>query len=139
MRLLQVLLYALATGHTPETRQAILGLASGFLGAPALLIVAGFLDGPAQGGLWAVALVIDYGVAFLRDASGFRVHAGHFVERHGLIIIIALGESIVAIGVGVSGLVLGAGVLVGAVLGVALSAALWWTYDIRLRSDCDQH
>jgi low temperature requirement protein LtrA len=87
VRLLQVLLYALATGRTPETRQAILRLAPGFLGAPALLIVAGFLDGLAQGELWAVALAIDYGVALVRGASGFRVHAGHFVERHGLIII----------------------------------------------------
>jgi low temperature requirement protein LtrA len=59
--------------------------------------------------------------------SGFRVHAGHFVERYGLIVIIALGESIVAIGVGASGLELGAGVVVAAVLGIAL-AALWWAY-----------
>jgi low temperature requirement protein LtrA len=128
VHLLQVLLYALATGRVPEQRQAILRLAPGFLAAPALLIVAGFLDGPAQGWLWTVALAIDYGVAAVRGVSGFRVHAGHFVERHGLIIIIALGESIVAIGVGASGLTLRAGVVVGAVLGVALAAALWWTY-----------
>ncbi len=128
VRLLQVLLYALATGRAPETRQANLRLAPGFLVAPTLLIVAGFLDGFAQGALWAVALAIDYGVALVRDVSGFRVHAGHFVERHGLIIIIALGESIVAIGVGASGLALGAGVVVGAVLGIALAAALWWAY-----------
>jgi low temperature requirement protein LtrA len=128
VRLLQVALYALATGGTPETRQAILRLAPGFVGAPVLLIVAGFLDGLAQGSLWAVALAIDYGVAFVRSPSGFRVHAGHFTERHGLIIIIALGESIVAIGVGASGLGLGAGVLVGSVVGIALAAALWWAY-----------
>jgi low temperature requirement protein LtrA len=57
-----------------------------------LLVVAGSLDGLAQGVLWVIALVIDYGVALLRGVAGFRVHAGHFVERHGLIIIIALGE-----------------------------------------------
>jgi low temperature requirement protein LtrA len=126
--LLQVLLYALATGREPEQRQAILRLAPGYVGAPALLIVAGFLDGYAQGALWAVALAIDYGVAVVRGVSGFRVHAGHFVQRHGLIIIIALGESIVAAGVGASGLALGVGVLVAAVLGIALAAALWWAY-----------
>jgi low temperature requirement protein LtrA len=81
MRLLQVLLYALATGDTPETRQAILKLAPDFLGAPVLLIVAGFFDDFAQGALWAVALVIDYSVALIGGVSGFRVHAGHFVER----------------------------------------------------------
>ena len=128
VRFLQVALYSLATGGTPETRQAILRLAPGFVGAPVLLIVAGFLDGLAQGSLWAVALAIDYGVAFVRSPSGFRVHAGHFTERHGLIIIIALGESIVAIGVGASGLGLGAGVVVGSVAGIALVAALWWAY-----------
>ena len=128
VRLLQVALYALATGGTPETRQAILRLAPGFVGAPVLLIVAGFLDGLAQGALWAVALAIDYGVAFVRSPSGFRVHAGHFTERHGLIIIIALGESIVAVGVGASGLGLGAGVVVASVVGIALAAALWWAY-----------
>jgi low temperature requirement protein LtrA len=128
VRLLQVLLYALATGGTPETRRAILRLSPGFLLAPALLSVAGFLDGFAQGALWVVALAIDYGAAFVGGVSGFRVHAGHFVERHGLVIIIALGESIVAIGVGASGLEIGAGVVLAAVLGVALAAALWWAY-----------
>jgi low temperature requirement protein LtrA len=128
VHLLQVLLYALATGREPETRQAILRLAPGFLAAPALVIVAGFLDGFVQGALWAVALAIDYGVAFVRGVSGFRVHAGHFVERHGLIIIIALGESIVAIGVGASGLALGPGVIVAVVLGITLAGTLWWAY-----------
>jgi low temperature requirement protein LtrA len=120
--------YALATAREPEQRQAILRLAPGFVGAPALLIVAGFLDGYAQGALWAVALAVGYGVPFIRGVSGFRVHAGHFAERHGLIIIIALGESIVAAGVGVSGLALGAGVIVAVVVGIALAAALWWAY-----------
>src|SRR5215218_8306826 len=125
---LQVLLYALATGDTPEQRMAILRLAPGFVGAPALLIVAGFLDGYAQGALWAVALAVGYGVAEVRGVSGFRIHAGHFAERHGLVVIIALGESIVAAGVGVSGLALGAGVIVAVVVGIALAAALWWAY-----------
>ena len=112
VQLLQVLLYALATTSEPDQRQAILRLAPDFVGAPVLLIVAGFLDGYAQGALWAVALAAGYGVAFVRGVSGFRVHAGHFAERHGLIIIIALGESIVAAGVGVSGL--------------GLSSLSWW-------------
>ena len=128
VRVLHVVLFVLATGSTPEARQAMLRLAPGFLGAPVLLIPAGFLDGFAQGALWAVALAIDLGVSFVRGVSGFRVHAGHFVERYGLIVIIALGESIVAIGVGASGLTIGAGVVVAAVLGIALAAALWWAY-----------
>jgi low temperature requirement protein LtrA len=126
--LLQVLLYVLATGREPEQRWAMLRLAPGIVGGPVLLIVAGFLDGYAQGALWAVGLAIAYGVAFVRGVSGFRVHAGHFAERHGLIVIIALGESIVAVGVGASGVGLGPRVLVAVVLGIALAAALWWAY-----------
>jgi low temperature requirement protein LtrA len=128
VRLLPVILFVLATRSTPETHQAFLLLAPGFLAAPVLLIPAGFLDGFAQGALWAVALAIDLGVSLVRGVSGFRVHVGHFVERYGLIIIIALGESIVAIGVGASGLEIGAGVVAAAVLGVGLAAALWWAY-----------
>src|SRR5215208_2597386 len=128
VQLLQVLLYALATGRVPEQRQAILRLAPGLVGAAALLIVAGFLDGFAQGALWALAIAVGYGVPYVRGVSGFRVHAGHFAERHGLVVIIALGESIVAAGVGVSGLALGAGIIAAVVVGIALAAALWWAY-----------
>jgi low temperature requirement protein LtrA len=126
--LLQVVLFALATGSDPEQHRAVLRLAPGLMVGPALLIVAGFLDGYAQGALWAVALALEYGVAYVRGVSGFRVHAGHFAERHSLVVIIALGESIVAVGVGASGVALGARVLVAAVLGITLAAALWWAY-----------
>ena len=126
VRLLHVVLYALATGHTPEMRQAVLRLAPGLLGGPALLIVAGFLDSLAQGALWAVALAIDYSVPLVRGVAGFRVQAGHFVERYGLIIIIALGESIVAIGA--AGLKLDPEVILASFLGIVLAAALWWAY-----------
>ena len=62
-------------------------------------------------------------MAYVRGVAGFRIHLGHIAERHGLVVIIALGESIVAVGVGASELAIGAGVVV-AVLGIAL-AALW--------------
>ena len=128
VRLLHLALYAYTTGDSPEGRRTVIGFAPGFLGGPMLLVVAGSLDGPLQGVLWAIALGIDYGVALLRGVGGFRVHAGHFVERHGLIIIIALGESIVAIGVGAGGLELGAGVVLAVGLGMVLVAGLWWAY-----------
>jgi low temperature requirement protein LtrA len=131
VQLLQLFLYALATtGREPE-RRAIFRLVPGAVGAPALLIVAGFFDGLAQGAIWATALAVGYGVAYgayVLGASRFRVHPAHFAERHGLVVIIALGESIVAVGVGASGLGLGAEVLVAVVLGIALAAALWWAY-----------
>jgi low temperature requirement protein LtrA len=128
VQLLHQLLYALATGGEPDQRRAMLRLAPGFVIGSALLIVAGFLDGLAQGAIWAVALAIASGVAYVRGVSGFQVHAAHFAERHGLIVIIALGESIVAVGVGASGVGLGAAVLLAVVLGIALACALWWAY-----------
>src|SRR4030095_12795729 len=68
-----------------------------------------------QGALWAAAIGIDLSVSLVGGVGGFRVHAGHFAERFALIIIIALGESIVAFGGGASGLGLGAGGGLGAV------------------------
>src|SRR3712207_2711522 len=128
VRLLHVVLFVLASSVPPEAIRAMLRLAPGFLGAPLLLIPAGFADGFVQGALWAAAIGIDLSVSLVGGVGGFRVHAGHFAERFALIIIIALGESIVSIGVGASGLALGAGVVLASVLGVALAAALWWAY-----------
>jgi low temperature requirement protein LtrA len=106
VQLLQVLLFALATGLEPglqPERRAILRGAPASVDAPALLVVASFLNGYAQGALWAVALAVGYGIPIVLGVSGFRIHPRHFAERHGLIIIIALGESIVAVGVGLRG------------------------------------
>ena len=109
-----------------EIRGAIVNLAPGLLLAPALLIVAGLLDGGARAGLWIVALLIDYGTPYLRDVEGFRVSASHFAERFGLIVIIALGESIVALGAGPSDLT--GPVIVAAIAAIALAGAQWWAY-----------
>jgi low temperature requirement protein LtrA len=79
--------------------------------------------------VWGVALAVDYlGPAVVGHMRGWRVSPEHFVERHGLIVIIALGESIVAIGVGAAGHPLGAGVIVAALLGIVVASALWWSY-----------
>jgi low temperature requirement protein LtrA len=70
-----------------------------------------------------------YGGTALIDARGWRLRsAAHFAERHGLIIIIALGESIVAIGVGVTDLPISTPILIASMLGLAVAAALWWIY-----------
>jgi low temperature requirement protein LtrA len=126
----RVIHIAVYTYGAPEVdiRNAILTLAPGLLGAPALLIVAGFLDGGAQAGIWIAALVLDYGTPYVTDVSGFRVHPSHFAERFGLIVIIALGESIVAIGAGLEGVTLHLGEVVAGIMGLVLVAALWWVY-----------
>lgn len=124
VRLLQVALLALATEG--EMRRAILRLAPCFLGGPALLVLAGFQDGWAQPALWIAALVIDYGAPLVLGVDGFHVRAAHFTDRHGAVILIALGEAITEIGE--PGLEVDAGIIVAALLAIVLSAALAWAY-----------
>ena len=128
VRGLHVVLYATAT--TPETRDAILRLAPGFLRGPLLLVVASFLAGPLQAAVWVVALVIDYGVAYVRGVAGFQIHPEHFVDRHRDIVIIALGESVLAMGLGLGNdvLELPPESIVAAFLGIILAAGLAWLY-----------
>jgi low temperature requirement protein LtrA len=110
-----------------DAAEAIRRLARTALPAPALLIAASFLDGPAQALLWALALAIDFSGPYVFGVSGFRVSPAHFAERFSLIVIIALGESIVAIGAGLEG-ELDAGVVGAALLGLVIACAIWWAY-----------
>src|SRR5438094_593595 len=127
VRVLHVVLFGIASRGDRDMRHAVLRI-SATAPAPALLVVAGALHGAAQLVLWGVALTILYGSPLIGHMRGMRVSPEHFVERFGLIIIIALGESIVAIGVGASGLELDAGVITAALLGVTVAACLWWSY-----------
>jgi low temperature requirement protein LtrA len=110
-----------------DLRRSVIGLAVSTVLAVGVLILASLFDGFAQGALWALAILLDMAGPYLFGSEGWKLVPGHFAERHGLIVIIALGESIVAIGVGASG-ALDLGIGTAAVLGVFLAAALWWTY-----------
>jgi low temperature requirement protein LtrA len=123
----QVALFVIASRDDPGLRHSVSGLAISTAIGVGLLVVASFADGPLQGALWGLSLLLDIGGPLLIDASGWRLEPGHFAERHGLIVIIALGESIVAIGVGAEAHV-DAGVVAAAVLGTVVAGALWWLY-----------
>ncbi len=120
-------LFMLASPEDDGLRHSVLGLAVSTLIAVTLLATASLFDGLAQGALWALALFLDMGGPYFFGSEGWKLVPGHFAERHGLIVIIALGESIVAIGVGASH-TLDLGIGTAAVLGVALTAAMWWVY-----------
>ncbi|MDF2749669.1 MAG: low temperature requirement protein [Gaiellaceae bacterium] len=107
---------------------AVLRLVPSATVGPLLLVTAALADGPVQGGLWLLALAIDYAGPYVRGVSGWRLHPAHFAERFGLIVIIALGESIVAIGIGAADETITLSLGVAAVLGVAAACALWWAY-----------
>jgi low temperature requirement protein LtrA len=127
VRFSQIALFLLASRDDPGLRRAVWGLLASTAVGVGLLVAASFADGTLQGALWALALALDMGGPLLIDPAGWRLEPGHFAERHGLIVIIALGESIVAIGVGAEAGVT-AGVVVAACVGMAIAAALWWLY-----------
>jgi len=128
VRALHLVLFAIAGRGDHDLFRAVMRLVpTGVLG-PVLLIVAGFLHGTAQLACWCAAAAVLYLGPLVGRMRGWRVSPEHFVERYGLIIIIALGESIAAIGIGAEGLTLDAGVIVAALLGVTVAACLWWSY-----------
>jgi low temperature requirement protein LtrA len=126
VRVLHVALFLTAT-DSADVRASARALTPTAVLAPALLLVGCAFDADVQTAIWVVALLIDYVGGALRGIEGWRLSPGHFAERYGLIVIIALGESIVAIGVGAEG-GLTTGSVVAAVVGVFISAALWWLY-----------
>jgi low temperature requirement protein LtrA len=123
----QIGLFLVASRDDPELRRSVIGLAGGTAVGVGLLIAASAADGGLQLAIWALALALDMAEPFFFGSEGWKLSPGHFAERHGLIIIIALGESIVAIGIG-AGETIDAGVVAAPVLGVTAAAALWWLY-----------
>jgi low temperature requirement protein LtrA len=110
-------------------RSQLLRFAPSVVAGSAILLVASQFEGWVQTGLWMLALVADYVGTALSGFSGWRLPApGHFSERHGLIVIVALGESIVAIGVGVAKEPISLVIVIASVLGLLLASAMWWAY-----------
>jgi low temperature requirement protein LtrA len=128
VRLLHLVLSAVVARNDPDRRGALLRFAPTAIFGASLLVFAGFLEGRERIAVWLVALAIDYlGPAVIGVGRGWRVAPEHFAERHALILLIALGESIIAIGVG-AGFELDTGVIVAATLGIVVVSALWWLY-----------
>jgi low temperature requirement protein LtrA len=120
-------LYALAGRGSRDLLGAVLRLAPWTLLGASLILVAGFTDG-ARIWLWLAALVCAYLGGVVSGAAGWRVHASHFAERHGLVVIIALGEAFIAIGIGATGIGIGTGEVVAAILGILVATSFWLAY-----------
>ena len=121
------LLYAIAGRGDRDLLAAVARLGVGTAIGVGLLFVAAGLDGRLQVAVWALALTLDLLGPYVGGGRGWHLSAGHFVERHALIVIIALGETIVALGVGASHN-LDPGVVVAGLLGFVIAAAMWWLY-----------
>ena len=128
VRLIHLALSAVAGRGDPDRHSALVRFAPTAILGPSLLLLAAFAHGNARIAVWAAALAIDYfGPVVIGLGRGWQIAPEHFAERHGLIILIALGESIIAIGTG-AGFELTAGVITAAVLGIVVVTALWWLY-----------
>ncbi len=128
VRLAQLALFFVASRDEPRLRKSVItGLSGSTAAGVGLLVAASFSDGVAQGALWALALGLDMAGPLLFGSEGWKLMPRHFAERHGLIVIIALGESIVAIGIG-AGDTVDAGIVAAAVLGTVVAATMWWLY-----------
>jgi low temperature requirement protein LtrA len=127
VRIAHLVLYAIAGRGDRDLLAAIARLGVGTAIGVGLLFVAAGLDGRLQVAMWALALTFDLLGAYVGGGKGWRLSAGHFAERHALIVIIALGESIVALGLAASH-ELGTGRVAAGLLGFAVAAAMWWLY-----------
>jgi low temperature requirement protein LtrA len=128
VRLAHIVLYLLVGRGDRELLGAIARLGYGAAPAAVLLFVGALVGGDAQIAIWALAIVVDALGAVISGARGWHLAAGHFAERHGLVVLIALGESVVALGAGTLGIKLDAGIVVAALLGLAVACAMWWAY-----------
>jgi low temperature requirement protein LtrA len=126
VRAMHIVAYRVLSRGDPRLVHIVGRLARTMLPAAGLLVLAGVLTGTGRALCWAAALTIDYGGLWLGGTESWRVNAMHFAERHRLIVIIAIGESIVALGVATANL--GTGVITAGVFGIAVAAALWWVY-----------
>ena len=108
--------------------RAIFTLAPYNVFSAGLIVIGGALGGDAQYGLWAAAFASEWLTPVIRGTRGFVIAPAHFVERHGLVVIVAIGESVIAIAIGASHLAVDASLAAAATLGLALSACLWWLY-----------
>ena len=121
-------LYALVSKQEPDLLAAVLRMARTVLPAAALILVAAFVPAGWRPPIWALAFVIGFFGPQLGGTAGWRVHPAHFAERHGLIVIIAVGESMSAIGFGARGTHLAHSVIAAAVLGLLVAASFCFAY-----------
>ena len=134
VRIMQLVLFVIAGRHSEGVVRAALRIAPGAVISSALILIGAVSKiGPLEI-WWTAALIFDYATLLMINLEGFRVSAGHFSERHGLIFIISLGEAVISIGIGATGLGLDEEVIIPCLLGLLIIVAMWWSYfDVNRR------
>jgi low temperature requirement protein LtrA len=128
VNLMQGALYTLSAKGDSDLLAAILNVVPWVLGGSLLIIAAGFVDGWLRPALWIAALAIGFFGPGLLGVHGWRVEPTHFAERHGEIVIIAIGEALIAVGIGARGTRLDAGPILAALLGLFVAVSFWLAY-----------
>ena len=128
VRILNPTLYLWRARGDADLARGMMRLAPWFLVAAVVALAGGFVDSEYRAWIWLASLVIDAAGTLTVAGAGWRVSPSHFAERFALIVIIALGESIVAIGIGTSELTRDATYALSVVVAFAGVAALWWAY-----------
>lgn len=129
VRLINVGIFIASSSREEETlAEAVRRLVPGLVVGPALIVAAAFVPSPYRELLWVAAAAADFGSPLVAGINGLRVVPSYFIHRHGLVIIIALGESIISLGWGATENLHHPGVLGAVILGVLISSTLWWTY-----------
>ncbi|MET0901807.1 MAG: low temperature requirement protein A [Acidimicrobiales bacterium] len=127
VRVGHLVLYLLAARDRPSLRRWLLGYAASLTAVIGLLVGASFADGAMQAAFWCAVIALDWGVPAVSGVEHWQLAPAHFAERHNLVIILALGETVVALGAATQ-VELAASVVAAAGLGVGLAAAFWWIY-----------
>jgi low temperature requirement protein LtrA len=128
VNVMHLTLYALGARDDRDLLAAILRIAPTALAGATLILAAGLVHGTLRPLLWLAALIVGFVSPLLSGSSGWRVEPAHFIERHGLIVIIAIGESLIAIGLGARSTKLDTGVIVAALLGLVVVTSFWLAY-----------
>jgi low temperature requirement protein LtrA len=128
LRLLNLALYVIAGKRDRDFLRTVARFAPTASIGPLVVLAAGFVDGGARMALWVIAIAALYSGPLIDRGRGWHISPAHFSERYGLVVIIALGESIVAVGVAAAGLAPTSEIIAAAVLGLAAIGALWWAY-----------
>ncbi|WP_350348423.1 low temperature requirement protein A [Agromyces sp. G08B096] len=136
VRVLHIGLYLVVAGDDRRLRRQVLRTQSvAMLPAAAAIVAGALVGGAAQTWIWLAGFAWDFAFTWLSSRGGgdWRIRSvGHWAERHGLIVILALGESIVAVGVGVAREPIDGSIIAGTVLAVVISVLLWQAYFARL-------
>ena len=130
VRVIHGALYFIAAGDDTGLRRQIIRSSVAVFTGIALLLAGAIVGGQWQTWLWLAGIVLDIILTWVTSIGGaWRLQSpAHWTERYGLIVILALGESVVAIGAGAAHEPISVPLLAGAVLAIGLSFLLWWLY-----------